>query len=132
MSHDVNAKPRRQAPRVEQRTGTPYANLIANQRLFAATVGEYFGVSPDDCIPTAGATGAIEAVRNHVFRTRLKACPTVLTVCPGYWRARESFEGFGFEMIELRTEPFGIAIDEAALVSKAEERKPDLLDLSLP
>ena len=95
MSHDVSAKSRRQAPRVELRTGTPYANLIANQRLFAATVGEYFGVSPDDCVPTTGATGAIEAVRNHVFRTRLKARPTVLTVCPGYWRARESFEGFG-------------------------------------
>ena len=132
MSHDVSAKSRRQAPRVELRTGTPYANLIANQRLFAATVGEYFGVSPDDCVPTTGATGAIEAVRNHVFRTRLKARPTVLTVCPGYWRARESFEGFGFEMIELRTEPFGFTIDEAALVSKAEETNPDLLYLSLP
>ena len=132
MSHDVSAKSRRQAPRVELRTGTPYANLIANQRLFAATVGEYFGVSPDDCVPTTGATGAIEAVRNHVFRTRLKARPTVLTVCPGYWRARESFEGFGFEMIDLRTEPFGFAIDEAALVSKAEETNPDLLYLSLP
>ena len=132
MSHDVSAKSRRQAPRVELRTGTPYANLIANQRLFAAVVGEYFGVSPDDCVPTTGATGAIEAVRNHVFRTRLKARPTVLTVCPGYWRARESFEGFGFEMIELRTEPFGFTIDEAALVSKAEETNPDLLYLSLP
>src|SRR5947209_7173494 len=107
MSHDVSAKSRRQAPRVELRTGTPYANLIANQRLFAAVVGEYFGVSPDDCIPTTGATGAIEAVRNHVFRTRLKAYPTVLTVRPGYWRARESFEGFGFEMIDLHTEPVG-------------------------
>ena len=132
MSHDVSAKSRRQAPRVELRTGTPYANLIVNQRLYAATVGEYFGVSPDDCVPTTGATGAIEAVRNHVFRTRLKARPTVLTVCPGYWRARESFEGFGFEMIDLRTEPFGFMIDEAALVSKAEETNPDLLYLSLP
>jgi aspartate/methionine/tyrosine aminotransferase len=106
--------------------------VIANQRLFAAAVGEYFGVSPDDCLPAMGATGAIEAVRNHVFRTRLKARPTVLTVRPGYWRARESFEGFGFRMIDLCTEPCGFTIDEAALVLKAEEAKPDLLYLSLP
>lgn len=132
MSHDVTVKSRRQAPHVELRTGTPYANLIANQRLFAAAAGAYFGVSPDDCIPMAGATGAIEAVRNHVFRTRLKACPTVLTVSPGYWRARESFEGFGFKMIDLHTEPFGFAIDEAALVAEASAANPDLLYLSLP
>src|SRR5918912_3017783 len=122
--NDACAKSQRQSPRVELRTGTPYANLIANQRLFAAAVGEYFGASPDDCLPTTGATGAIEAVRNHVFRTRLKARPTVLTVCPGYWRARGAFEGVGFRMIDLHTEPFGFTIDEAALVSKAEEAKP--------
>ena len=63
---------------------------------------------------------------------RLKACPTVLTVCPGYWRARESFEGLGFRVIDLHTEPFGFAIPEAMLVAKAEETKPDLLYLSLP
>ena len=128
----MSAKSRSQAPRVELRTGAPYANVTANQRLFAAAVGDYFGVSPHDCLPTTGATGAIEAVRNHVFRTRLEARPTVLTVCPGYWRARESFEGFGFRMIDLRTEPCGFTIDEAALVSKAEEARPDLLYLSLP
>ncbi|PYS91306.1 MAG: hypothetical protein DMF64_12845 [Acidobacteria bacterium] len=132
MSHNVSAKSRRQAPHVELRTGMPYANLIANQRLFTAVVGEHFGVSPDDCIPTTGATGAIEAVRNHVFRTKLKACPTVLTVCPGYWRARESFEGFGFKMIDLRTEPLDFSIDETALVAKAGAANPDLLYLSLP
>src|SRR2546423_8246228 len=114
MSHDVSAKSRKQAPHVELRTGTPYANLIANQRLFAATVGEYFGVSPDDCVPATGATGAIEAVRNHVFRTRLKAYPTVLTVCPGYWRARGAVEGFRFKFIDLRTQPPGLSVDEAA------------------
>ena len=117
---------------VELRTGTPYANLFANQQLFTATVGDYFDVSPNDCIPTTGGTGAIEAVRNHVFRTRLKASPTVLTVCPGYWRARESFEGLGFRAINLHTEPFGFAIAEAMLVAKAEETKPDVLYLSLP
>jgi len=117
---------------VELRTGTPYANLLANQRLFTVAVANYFGVSEDDCIPTPGATGAIEAVRNHVFRTRLKSYPTVLTVCPGYWRARESFEGFGFRIIDLHTEPFGFAIAETMLVAKTEETKPDLLYLSLP
>ena len=117
---------------IELRTGTPYANLIANQQLFAAALSDYFNVQPDDCIPTAGATGAIEAIRNHVFRTRVKACPTVLTVCPGYWRARESFEGLGFRTIDVHTEPFGFAITEALLVAKAEETKPDLLYLSLP
>ena len=117
---------------VELRTGTPYANLIASQQRFAAAVSDYFNVHQDDCIPTAGATGAIEAIRNHVFRTTLKACPTVLTVCPGYWRARESFEGLGFRTIDVHTEPFGFAIVEAMLVAKAEEAKPDLLYLSLP
>ena len=132
MSHDVSASSQRRFPQVELRTGTPYANLLASQRLFAAAVGDYFGVCQDDCIPTAGTTGAIEAVRNHVFKTRLNACPKVLTVCPGYWRARQSFEGLGFGMIDLHTEPFGFAIAEAMLVAKAEETKPDLLYLSLP
>lgn len=117
---------------VELRTGTPYAKLITGQQLFAIAVSDYFAVHQDDCIPTAGATGAIEAVRNHVFRTTLKACPTVLTVCPGYWRARESFEGLGFRTIDVHTEPFGFAITETLLVAKAEEIKPDLLYLSLP
>ena len=117
---------------VELRTGTPYANLIASQQLFAAAVSDYFDIHQDDCIPTAGATGAIEAVRNHVFRSKLKACPTVLTVCPGYWRARESFAGLGFRTTDVHTEPFGFAITEALLVAKAEEIKPDLLYLSLP
>jgi aspartate/methionine/tyrosine aminotransferase len=128
----LNAKSQRRSSHIELRTGTPYANLIATQRLLAAALGQYFGVCAEDCIPTAGTTGAIEAVRNHVFRTRLKACPTVLTVCPGYWRARESFEGFGFRIIDLHTDPFGFAIAEAMLVAKAEETKPDLLYLSLP
>ena len=117
---------------VELRTGTPYANLLASQRVFAAAVSDYFGVSQDDCLPTAGATGAIEAVRNHVFRTRLKAHATVLTVCPDYWRARESFTGFGFSVIDLHTESFGFAIAETMLVAKAKETKPDVIYLSLP
>ena len=117
---------------VELRNGTPYANLLANQRLFVLALSDYLGILPDDCIPTTGTTGGIEAVRNHVFRTRLKASPTVLTVCPGYWRARESFQGFGFRMIDVHTEPFGFAIPEATLIAKAEMMKPDILYLSLP
>ena len=117
---------------IELRTGTPYANLLATHQLFAAAVAEYFSVRQGDCIPTAGTTGAIESVRNYVFRTRLKPSPTVLTVCPDYWRARESFAGFGFRVIELHTEPFGFDITEANLVAIAIETNPDLLYLSLP
>src|SRR5919202_514181 len=112
MNHSASAKSEEAVSTVELRTGTPYANLIASNRAFAVAVGEYFGVRPNDVIPTAGATGAIEAVRNYVFRTRLKAAPTVLTVRPGYWRARESFVGFGFKMIELETAPSGFTINE--------------------
>lgn len=117
---------------IELRTGTPYANLLANQRRFVLALGDYFKISPDDCFPAAGATGGIEAVRNHVFRTRLKAAPAVLTVSPGYWRARQSFEGLGFRVIDVHIEPFGFAIPEARLIAKAEETKPDILYLSLP
>lgn len=105
---------------------------MAHRRLFVAAMGDYLGVHPDDVIPTTGATGAIEAVRNHVFRMRRKTSPTVLTVRPGYWRARESFEGFGFQMIELETERRGFTIDEAALLEKGRKLLPDLLYLSLP
>jgi aspartate/methionine/tyrosine aminotransferase len=80
----------------------------------------------------AGTTGAIEAVRNHVSRIDQKSKHTILTVCPGYWRARESFEGFGFEVIDLKTEPAGFTISEAALVEKAREENPSLVYLSLP
>src|ERR1041384_5782190 len=112
---------------IELRTGTPYANLIASHQLFASAIGEYFDVHPEDCIPTTGATGAIEVVRNHVFKTKLKASPGVLTVCPGYCRAREALEGFGFSTIDVHTEPFGFAIVEAMLIAKAAETQPDLL-----
>ena len=132
MSQHASAIAQRQLEPVELRTGTPYANLLASQRLFVAALGNYFAVSQDDCIPTAGATGGIEAVRNHVFRTTLKASPTVLTACPDYWRARESFAGFGFSVIDVHTEPFGFAISEGLLVAIARETRPDVLYLSLP
>ena len=132
MAYNISAKSQTKFPNVELRMGTPYANLLTNQRVFAAVVGDYFGLSADDCLPTPGTTGAIEAVRNHVFRTRLKAQPKVLTVCPDYWRARESMTGFGFSAIDLHTEPFGFAISEALLVAKANETKPDIIYLSMP
>jgi aspartate/methionine/tyrosine aminotransferase len=132
MSHNPGAKSHEQVQYVELRTGTPYANLISNQQLFSAVVGEHFGVTPYDVIPMAATTGAIEAVRNHVARIDQKGRPTILTVCPGYWRARESFEGFGFEVIDLKTEPAGFTISEAGLVEKAREENPSLVYLSLP
>jgi aspartate/methionine/tyrosine aminotransferase len=41
-------------------------------------------------------------------------------------------EGFGFETIDLKTEPFGFAIVETMLIAKAAETQPDLIYLSLP
>src|ERR1700686_4938655 len=117
---------------VELRTGTPYANLNTAQTLFARTLGEHCHIAPNNIIPTFGATGAIEAVRNHVLKNGSSRQPTVLTVSPGYWRARESFEGLGFELINLRTEPNAFSVSEEALIEKAMETRPDLIYLSLP
>lgn len=119
-------------PQIDLRTGQPYANLIVSQRRFASVIADYLDVDSNHVLPTPGATGAIEAVRNHIFRTALKAHPTVLTVCPGYWRARESFQGFGFTIVEVKTEQDGFAIDEKALVRRAAETQPDIVYLSLP
>jgi histidinol-phosphate/aromatic aminotransferase/cobyric acid decarboxylase-like protein len=132
MSHNLTAESQSAVHHVELRTGTPYVNLIYNQQLFSAIVGEHFGVTPSDIIPMAGTMGAIEAVRNHVSRIDQRGRHTVLTVCPGYWRARESFEGFGFEVITIKTESSGFTISEAALVEKAWEDNPSLVYLSLP
>lgn len=118
---------------VELRTGTPYANLNAAQIRFSETLGKHWSIAPDNIIPFDGATGAIEAVRNHVLRkTGARKHPTVLTVSPGYWRARESFEGLGFEIINLRTEQNAFSISETVLTEKAKETRPDLIYLSLP
>jgi len=117
---------------IDLRTGTPYAKLIRSHAQFASVVANYFGVDPQDVIPTAGASGAIEAVRNHVFRLALKANPVLLTVTPGYWRARQSFEGFGFRVETVRTATDGFDINEATLIRKAAEVQPDIVYLSLP
>lgn len=132
MSHNASAKFTGPAQQVELRTGTPYANLISNQALFAAALAEHFNISPGDIIPSAGTTGAIEAVRNHVYRASRKHNPTVLTVCPGYWRARESFLGFGFKVIDHKTEPFDFTINEDAFADLSRKESPDLIYLSLP
>lgn len=121
-----------QGRQIDLRTGMPYANLIRGQKRFASIVAEHFAVSPSDVVPTPGATGAIEAVRNHLFRTAGKPHPRLLTVSPGYWRARESFLGFGFAVIDVKTEAAGFDIDEGALIEKAAETQPDLVYLSLP
>lgn len=119
-------------PRVELRTGAPYASLIAHHLQFASAIAEHFGVEPGHVIPTPGATGAIEAVRNHVFRSALKSAPSLLTVSPGYWRARESFQGFGFQVFTIETRAGNFRIDEAELITKAAEIRPDAIYLSLP
>lgn len=119
-------------PQVELRTGAPYASLIARHLQFASAIAEYFGIEPSQVIPASGATGAIEAVRNHVFRSTLKPTPVLLTVSPGYWRARESFQGFGFKVFAIETCAGNFRIDETELIRKAAEIRPDVIYLSLP
>ena len=120
------------ARHVELRTGTPYANLNAAQAHFADTLASRWKLSPENVIATAGATGAIEAVRNHVLKRSPSKHPSVLTVSPGYWRARESFEGLGFEVTSLRTEGGGFNISEEALADKAKAMGAEVVYLSLP
>lgn len=117
---------------VELRTGTPYANLNAAQILFSQRLGEHCHVAPDNIVPTFGATGAIEAVRNHVLKNTLNRPPKLMTVSPGYWRARESFEGLGFDLINVTTEPNGFSIGEQTLIERSVAIRPDLIYLSLP
>ncbi|HVG91980.1 MAG TPA: pyridoxal phosphate-dependent aminotransferase, partial [Alphaproteobacteria bacterium] len=117
---------------IDLRTGPPYAKLIRSHAQFGSVIADYFSVDPQDVIPTSGASGAIESIRNHVFRLVLKANPVLLTVTPGYWRARESFQGFGFRVETVQTAAHGFDIHETALIQKAAEVEPDLVYLSLP
>lgn len=117
---------------VDLRTGLPYANLIRNHRHFASVIADHLGVDSSHVLPTYGATGAIEAVRNHIFRTARRSNPVMLTVSPGYWRARESFQGFGFTVVAVETERAGFEIKEPVLIRKAHEVQPDIVYLSLP
>jgi aspartate/methionine/tyrosine aminotransferase len=117
---------------VELRTGTPYANLNAAQLLCSETLGELWRIDPARIIPTFGATGGIEAVRNHILKLSSRKRPMVLTVSPGYWRARESFGGLGFELIDIATAANGFSISEGVVIERAGEIQPDLIYLSLP
>ncbi len=117
---------------LDLRTGSPYAILIDSQKHFAAVVGDYFGMNADDVVPTFGSTGAIDAIRNHIFRLALKPSPVLLTVSPGYWRARESFQGLGFKIELIETIKSGFNIHEAALMQRAAELQPEAVYLSLP
>src|ERR1700724_114521 len=92
---------------VELRTGEPYAQLIEGHKTFAEYVAAYLRVPSEAVIPAFGTTGAIESVRNYVFRSAPNPSPSMLTVSPGYWRARETFEGFGFRVAAMQTEPLG-------------------------
>jgi aspartate/methionine/tyrosine aminotransferase len=119
-------------PHVELRTGVPYANLIANQAQFSQALGKSLDIDPNDVIPMAGTMGAIEAVRNHVLKNARGRDLKVLTVSPGYWRARESFEGMGFKVSDVRIETNGFTISETEITSKIMAEEPELVYLSLP
>ena len=118
--------------KIELRTGIPYANLIVQQTRFSQVLGEYLDIDPQDTIPTPGTTGAIEAVRNHVLKITRRNDPKMLTVLPGYWRARESFEGIGFRVSDVRIEPYGFTIPEPEITARIRAENPDLVYLSLP
>lgn len=66
-----------QSQHVDLRVGLPYANLLVHQQRFVQALGQHFRVNPACIIPTVGATGAIEAVRNHVFKTSKQHTPVV-------------------------------------------------------
>jgi len=80
----------------------------------------------------AGTMGAIEAVRNHVLKNTRGREPKMLTVSPGYWRARESFEGMGFRVSDVSIEANGFTIRETEIISRIRAEEPELVYLSLP
>lgn len=120
------------ATQVELRTGVPYANLIAHQVRFSQVFGKSLGIDANDVIPMSGTMGAIEAVRNHVLKNTRGREPKMLTVSPGYWRARESFEGMGFRVSDVRIEGNGFTIHETEITSRIRAEEPELVYLSLP
>ncbi|MBD0372772.1 MAG: aminotransferase class I/II-fold pyridoxal phosphate-dependent enzyme [Pyrinomonadaceae bacterium] len=129
-SNGLNVNKRRRS--VELSAREPYANLTLNQQIFSEALGQYFGIPAENIIPTAGTTGAIEAIRNHVFKTSETKHPAFLMVSPGYWRARESFQGLGFEPVDFKTRHSDFTIDEEEIIRAVRAEKPELLYLSLP
>jgi aspartate/methionine/tyrosine aminotransferase len=119
-------------PHVELRTGVPYANLIANQVHFSQVLGKSLDIDPNDVIPMAGTMGAIESVRNHVLKNARGREPIILTVSPGYWRAREAFEGMGFRVSDVTIEANGFTISETEIAARIKAEEPELVYLSLP
>lgn len=117
---------------IELRVGVPYANLLAHQQLFVEALGQRFHIDPAYILPTAGTTGAIEAVRNHVLKLSKSREPVVSMVFPEYWRAKESFLGLGFQLREVSIVPGNFLIDEQKIVEEVQGSVPDLLYFSLP
>src|SRR5262245_18438783 len=76
--------------------------------------------------------GAIEGVRNYVLSKSPETTHTVLTVSPGYWRARTSFEGMWFKIVDVKTACNDFAIDESNFIKRAVEIIPSIVYLSLP
>src|SRR5437660_328499 len=117
---------------VELRVGVPYANLLAHQQLFVEALGRHFHLDPAYILPTAGTTGAIEAVRNHVLKMSKSHEPVVYMLFPEYWRAKESFLGLDFQLREASIERENFLIDEQNVVKEVRDILPDLLYFSLP
>lgn len=121
-----------QLPHIDLKVGAPYANLIAHQQIFADAVGQHFRIDPACIVPMAGAMGAIDAIRNHVMRMSKKETPIAYMLSPDYWRARESFLGLGFQIMESSTQQHDFFIDEQTLAREVEAIAADLLYVSLP
>jgi len=129
---DMKLSPAQAQQHVELRVGVPYANLIAHQQLFVEALGRHFQIDPAYILPTAGTTGAIEAVRNHVLKISKSREPVVYMLFPEYWRAKESFLGLGLRLREASIERENFLIDEQNIVEEVLDIAPDLLYFSLP
>ena len=129
---DMKLSPAQAQQHVELRVGVPYANLIAHQQRFVEALGRHFQIDPAYILPTTGTTGAIEAVRNHILKISKSREPVVYMLFPEYWRAKESFQGLGFQLREASIERENFLIDEQNIVVEVQDILPDLLYFSLP
>jgi aspartate/methionine/tyrosine aminotransferase len=122
----------RNPQQVDLRLGAPYSNLLRCQREFSETAAQWWDIDADNIIVTSGTMGGIEAVRNHCASMPQRKNPILLTVRPGYWRAREAFQYLGFSISDIHTEPNGFDIDIQEVLKQVHEITPDVLYLSLP